>query len=56
MTAPNTKKKTISKRKFAILEAQRNELKKEFDEPVFIDIEAEKLYIINEDWYKQFIF
>lgn len=47
---------TISKKKFAILRSQKTELEKEFDEPVFVDVEAEKLYIINKDGFKQFIF
>lgn len=49
-------KPSIDPKKFEALERQREELKKEFSEPVFIDIEAEKLYIINNDGFKQFIF
>jgi len=46
----------ISKKKFKILWAQRVELEKESYEPVFIDTEVEKLYIINADGYNQYIF
>ena len=34
-------------RKFEALERQKAELEKEFSLPVFIDIKAEKLYILN---------
>lgn len=48
---------TISKEKFRALWNQKAELTKEFpDRPVFIDIQAEKLYIINDDGQKEFIF
>lgn len=46
----------ISTKKFAILEAQKKELQENYDEPVFIDIEAEKLYIINSEGFNQYIF
>lgn len=52
----NLQKMTISTEKFEILQRQKAELEKEFSEPVFIDIHAEKLYIINDDGFKQFIF
>ena len=43
-------------RKFEVLLSQKAELEKEFSLPVFIDIHAEKLYIINDDGFKQFVF
>ena len=46
----------ITTEKFEILQRQKAELEKEFTEPVFIDIHAEKLYIITNDGFKQFIF
>lgn len=50
-------KSKISKEKFEILLRQKEDLEKEYkQQPVFIDIMAEKLYIINDDWFKQFIF
>lgn len=50
-------KSKISKEKFEILLKQKEELEKEYkQQPVFIDIMAEKLYIINNDGFKQFIF
>lgn len=50
-------KMTISTEKFEILQRQKNELEAEYkDQPVFIDVHVEKLYIINNDWFKQFIF
>lgn len=48
---------TISTEKIEILQRQKNELEAEYpDQPVFIDVHAEKLYIINDDGFKQFIF
>lgn len=49
-------KSKITKEKFVILQNQKAELEKEFTEPVFIDIQAERLYIINDDGFKQYIF
>lgn len=48
---------TISTRKFEVLETQKKALEAEFPEQkVFIDVHAEKLYIINDDVFKQYIF
>jgi len=48
---------TISKEKFRALWNQKAELTKEFpDRPAFIDIKEEKLYIINDDGEKEFVF
>lgn len=50
-------KPPIDQKKFEILQRQKNELEAEYpDQPVFIDVHAEKLYIINDDGFKQFIF
>lgn len=48
---------TISTRKFVALESQKKELEKKYpDNPVFIDIKKEKLYIILENGEKDYIF
>lgn len=43
-------------KKFEALESQKKELEKEFKVPVFIDIKEEKLYIINDEWFNQYVF
>lgn len=49
--------KTISTKKFEILDAQKNELQKKYPkQPIFIDVKEEKLYIILENWEKDYIF
>lgn len=44
------------KRKFEVLENQKNILQKKFNTPVFIDIKKEKLYIVLENGDVEYIF
>lgn len=43
-------------RKFAALESQKNEIWRVFKVAVFIDIQKEKLYLIKENWERDYIF
>lgn len=52
----NKKTIMISKEKFAILHNQKKMLESHFDEPVFIDIKTEKLYIILPSWKREYVF